>query len=173
MNAIWVISPFSNKYPDEWERIWRFNLAHGIASLGFRRLGNCKNLDLDTMVVRHRQAYPDWHGREYNDCHQVARFYSEIQLGDLVLTRRGTWILAGIGRVITRPYYDDQLTVDVFPDGIAYPNHIGVDWQQSPRDVNFGRQIFGLSPYCAMEKKRFLALAEEFNLGDFATSLLT
>ncbi|GAA4455802.1 hypothetical protein GCM10023156_30400 [Novipirellula rosea] len=166
MINIWVISPFSHEYPEEWERVLQFNLQYGIASLGFRKLGDCSELDVDTIIKRHYDAYPDWEGRESGDAHQVARFYSEIQLDDVVLARRGTKVLAAIGTVNRMPYYDDQLTVSVFPDDIAYPNHIGVDWRDEPRNLDFGRQIFGYLPFCSMDRDRFDAIADEFGFAE-------
>lgn len=162
MANIWVISPFSHEYPDEWERVWQFDLEHGIVSLGFRRLGDCSQLDVDAIIKRHFTAYPDWDGRESSDAHQIARFYSEIQRDDVVLARRGTKVLAAIGTVTRTPYYDDQLTLSVFPDGIAYPNHVGLNWWDTPRELDFGRQIFGYLPFCSMDTDRFESLANEF-----------
>lgn len=84
MTRYWVIAPFDVRLPEIWERVWQFDLANGIISIGWGKLGDPSNLS--------ESELKDALQREFNSTrpsNMLWNFYRSIQAGDVVIARRG------------------------------------------------------------------------------------
>lgn len=145
MTRYWVISPYEIAWPEEWERVWEYDLRNNMISIGWRALGDVSALSREQIIARHKKRYPDAKDRAaYGDSRAIVKFYADINVGDVVIARRGRKIIAAVGDVLKPPFYDPKLNAEAYPKGWAYPNHLPVRWRKEPREVAFPKQEFGL-----------------------------
>ena len=134
----WVISPYDYTHRETWEKVWQFDLENQIISVGWRELGDISAYD----EVQLKEAYI----REYGNTlgfNQIKNFYHSIKIGDVIIARRGLKSIAAIGTVTQTAYYERDKNIHILGETNYYPNHIGVSWQESPRDIQFDRIVFG------------------------------
>jgi hypothetical protein len=105
----WAIAPWPNNEPEIFDQVWRYDQDHGTIAIRWHQLGDVSVLPLAQIEERHREIY----GYE---SHQAAQmlwdFYNKVDLGDVVIARKGRSICVGIGRVIRAAYYDPQKGLD-------------------------------------------------------------
>jgi predicted HNH restriction endonuclease len=145
MSNIWVISPYSFEFPDDWQRVWEHNLKEGFISIGWAALGNVSKMTLDQIKKRHSERWENSNPQSASwDSNTLYNFWHRIEEKDIVVARRGRKAIAAVGKVIGRPYYNISKTRKVFGGKHAYPNHIDIKWQDDSRDMMFDRQVFGM-----------------------------
>ncbi len=143
--TIWVIAPFDYEWPDEWESVWKYDLDNEVISIGWKHLRDVSRLSQPEILTRYQKTYPDAKpGAAISDSHMLHKFYNDVSEQDLVVARRGRKIIAAIGKVIQKPFFDTKLHTSPYPKGNAYPNHLGVRWKKSPRELAFRSQVFGM-----------------------------
>jgi hypothetical protein len=61
MPRYWVISPYEydRKHPEIWEKVWRDDLANGIISIGFTKLGDVSALNEEQLRKMVDRTYND------------------------------------------------------------------------------------------------------------------
>jgi len=64
-------------------------------------------------------------------------FYREIRPGDIVIARRGRKILSAIGKVTNNAVWSPNKNPKV-----DHAGYLGVEWQTSPRDKDYGSIVF-------------------------------
>jgi predicted Mrr-cat superfamily restriction endonuclease len=84
-------------------------------------------------------------------------FYHEIKVGDTVIARQGLMKIAAVGTVRRTAYYRPNWSParESYPDGIQYPNHIDVEWHDSPRDKTFPKPVFQIPTVRGIKEPRF------------------
>lgn len=147
MPRFWVISPFNAKYPKDWERVWSYDLKHGIISIGWRELGDVSSLSEEQIskVILHKYSGETLLSSK-TSARMLFNFYHGVKPGDIVIARRGVKKIAAIGTVKRTAYYDPEKNLEAFsPEDvdIAYPNHLDVKWKGSPQNIQFDIIKFG------------------------------
>src|SRR5262245_16623068 len=107
MRRYWVIAPYHADLPEEWARVWRHDLEHGIISIGWRNLGDVSSLDEDRLWRLIRRKYPDHpDGEVTRIANMLHHFYHSVSCGDVVIARQGTKKIAAVGTVRSPAFYD-------------------------------------------------------------------
>ncbi len=167
MKRYWVIAPFHAKFPDPWEKIWAYDLKHGIISLGWRCMGDVSDLDLNEILKLADVRLQPEPGQSAEaiaksrsaSAHMLWKFFNEVQPGDVVIARRGTKRVAAIGTVKRAAYYDpDKLSEWPFGIDDSYPNHIEVEWMAEPRNISFDVPMFGVQTIHLIPEEKFVSL---------------
>jgi restriction system protein len=146
MPRYWVIAPVESKPPELFEKVWQFDLANNLISIGWKALGDVSKLTREELSAVVATTYPQ---KPVHTQSLIANmfwsFYHEIAPGDFVIARRGRKILAGIGRVTEPAYYAaGKFPSQGHPDLMmhAHPNFLGVQWQDQPRNKVFSTITF-------------------------------
>jgi restriction system protein len=135
MTRYWVISPYDLTKTNVWQRAWEYDLQNGTIAIGWRELGDVSRMDKSELRVKFSQVYPEGKATT-RDCNTIWRFYHEIAPDDVIVARRGTKKVVGIGFVTGRAFYHERrgkervgnLTDDY------YPNLIPVKWEARSTD---------------------------------------
>src|SRR5262249_7113088 len=155
----WVIAPYSYDDPEQWERVWTFNLANNFISIGWRGLGDISAMNAEALRAAIDTAYSeDSAGTKGAVFGMIWKFYHEIKPGDSVIARRGRKVIAGVGTVTRKAYHDKDKCLSVFGADEGYPNHIDVRWDESPRDKAFEEIVFGLQTVSQISPEKFRTL---------------
>src|SRR5262249_27923159 len=125
--SYWVIAPYSVKPQEEWEQVWKYDLANNIISVGWTDLDNISTLDEEELRAAIERTYAQeaatskglYFGMLWN-------FYHKIKVGDVILARQGTKKLAAIGTVIRTAYYDPIKSRAAVGDWYDFGNHLDV-----------------------------------------------
>src|SRR5262249_46387673 len=86
------------------------------------------------------------------------RFYHEIEPGDIVIARRGVKMIAAVGTVTQKAYFDKDKNRPTLEAKNPYMHHIDVRWHDSPRDKIFDAIIFGLQTVSQISAEKFRTL---------------
>jgi restriction system protein len=141
----WVIAPYHAEDPEVWERVWEFDLRNGLISIGWPELDEVSRLGDAELRAAIERAYPEARaGVKTQWVNMIWAFYHTIQPGDVVIARRGTKKVAGVGTVKGPAYYEHVKNIEASGAGKAYSNHIDVAWHETPRDKEFPRVVFGM-----------------------------
>jgi len=153
MIKYWVISPHRLAKP-EWEKAWQYDLSQGTIAIGWRELGDVSSYDKDQLEKAVKERWPDAKkGTISSSVNAMWNFWHEIQVGDIVMARKGTKRLAAVGTVTKTAFYDPEKGKDrVGGSGDYYPNFIGVEWRDSPRDISFDEIVFAFSAIYKTDK---------------------
>lgn len=151
MTRYWVIAPYDYRRRIEWESVWKYNLEEGVISIGWRELGDISQLKAEQIRSRIMRKSPDKSsGKATEHSNTLYAFYHKIRPGDIVFARRGRNVIAAVGVVEDSAQYDPSRMVHIFkafgPGSVkfSYPHHLAINWRSNPRDVDFGREVFGL-----------------------------
>lgn len=139
MTKYWVIAPFDSTIRDIWERVWQFDLTHNVISIGWRELGDISAFGEEELRTFIEQKYGNT--RSFN---MLWDFYHSVKEGDIVIARKGRKKIAGIGTVTKSAYFDKDKNLKVAGSEYYYPNHIDINWYDTPRDKGFDRIVFGM-----------------------------
>ncbi|HET8760248.1 MAG TPA: HNH endonuclease [Nitrospiria bacterium] len=162
MRRFWVIAPYDARYPDEWEQVWKYDLEHGVISIGWPALGDVSALAEDELLRLVRRTYRDYKPAAATlSSGMLHKFYHSVQRGDMLVARRGLKQLAAVGTVKGAGYYDPNKHSEPYdsPDE-AFPNHLDVQWANKPRDVVFPEIVFSIQTIYEIPQEKFLSLTE-------------
>jgi hypothetical protein len=157
----WVIAPYSAEDPETYDRVWEFDLANNLISIGWSALGDIASLDEQKLRAAIDAAYPDpettaqgrasYFGMLWN-------FYHEIKPGDIVIARCGRKRIAGVGTVIRKAYHDRGRNVPTLETENPYRHHIDVRWHDAPRNKTFDAMTFGLMTVYQIPPEKYQTL---------------
>ena len=156
MTRYWVVAPFDSTIPDIWERIWQFDLSQGVISVGWQQLGDTTNYSEDTLRTAIQRAYGST--RSFN---MLWDFWHNIQPGDIIVARKGRKRIAGVGTVQRSAFYERNKNLEIAGEEYYYPNHIGVRWEETPRDKEFARIVFGMQTLYEIPESKYRELVGE------------
>src|SRR4051794_30172221 len=99
----WVVAPFESNPADAFDRVWQFDLANGLISIEWSRLGDISSMSRPQLVDSVAKAYPDKpRNTQALYANMLWNFYHEMIPGDVIVARRGRKILAAVGKVTRR-----------------------------------------------------------------------
>ena len=160
----WAIAPCSADPPEEWEQIWKFDLANGVISVGWEDLDDISSLDKQSLRKAIDRTYPDpetaaqARGQYFG---MLWNFFHEIRLGDVVIAGQGRKKIAAVGTVTRTAYYDPKKAPAAVGDWYTYAYHLGVQWEPVPRDKHFDHQVFGMQTVSSVSEEKYHNLVGE------------
>ena len=95
MPRYWVIAPFEAKPPELFDKVWQFDLANNLISIGWEKLGDVSKMSREDLSVAVASTFP---GKppttKSHFANMIWAFYHEIEPGDFIIARRGRKTLA-------------------------------------------------------------------------------
>ncbi len=138
MPRYWIIAPVQSEPPGRFDKIWQFDLANNLISIGWAQLGDVSKMSRPELARAVASTYPDKPaGTKGLIANMIWAFYHEIGPDDFVIARRGRKILAAVGKVTQQAGYSPEKNPHT-----THPNFLGVSWQERPRDHDFKSIIF-------------------------------
>jgi restriction system protein len=151
MPRYWLIAPIEAKPPDLFDKVWEFDLANDLISIGWKQLGDVSKLSRDELYQAICAAYPNkpvqTRGLYTN---MLWAFYHEIKPGDNVIARRGRKILAGVGRVDGSAYYAPAKSPHH-----GHPHFLNISWSAQPRNKLFASVVFPMHTLAEISSEQF------------------
>lgn len=156
MPRYWLMAPFKFDAGDSqvFDRVWEFDLANNVISMGWSDLGDISKIDYDSL--RKVVAYPD-NPPQTNAliANMLWNFYHEMKPGDLVIARKGRKIIAGVGRVTEIASYQPSKNPSIKQSGF-----LGVQWQEKPRNKVFPKVVFTIPTLIEITESKFQSFLE-------------
>jgi len=59
MPRYWVIAPIESKPPDLFDKVWQFDLANNVISVGWKHLGDVSEMSREELAEAVSSTYPD------------------------------------------------------------------------------------------------------------------
>jgi len=90
MTRYWVIAPFESKNSEIFEKVWQFDLANGVISIGWSELGDVSKMSYETLADTVALTYPDKPpATKALFANMLWALYHEISPSDIVIARKG------------------------------------------------------------------------------------
>ena len=161
MPRYWVIAPVESKKPELFDKVWQFDVANNLISIGWSELGDISKMtreDLsDAVAAAYSDKPPQTKGLIAN---MLWGFYHEISPGDLVIARRGRKTLAGIGKVVHAGVWSPGKNPFLASPDYSHPNFLEVDWQPQPRNKVFPTLVFPMHTLTEISEVQYHNLLE-------------
>jgi len=156
MPRCWVIAPYDSQKKPAFDRAWDFDLRNGTIAIGWRELGDVSKLSQRDLQERLSAVY----GKNVKkDSNMIWRFYHEISPGDVVIARRGTKRIVGLGKVVGGGFYDEAMGKErVGASAEDYPNFIKVEWES--RTIDFENIVFSFITMYEIPLEKYESLVE-------------
>lgn len=156
MPRYWVMAPVESKPADLFDKVWQFDLAQNMISIGWEQLGDVSAITRDELAEAVASTYPDKPPQTKGlYANMLWSFYHEMLPGDYVIARRGRKILAGVGKITGPAVYS--------PGKNQHVDHLGfieVAWQAQPRDKSFPTIVFPMHTLAELPEEQFRSVVE-------------
>lgn len=155
----WIIAPVEANPADRFDRVWRFDLINNVISIGWRELGDTSSITRDELIKTVANKYPSNSPR--SQAHIVNtfwNFFNEIEVGDVIIARRGRKCLVGVGDVTSKAKYISGRNPD-----LDHANFLEVAWRPAPRDKQFGSIVFPMHTVSEAAEEEVRRLTEMDN----------
>lgn len=161
MTRYWVIAPFESKNPEVFDRVWQFDLAQNVISIGWHEVGDISQMSYEALVDIVASTYSDKpKPTQMLFVNMLWAFYHEVDSGDIVIARKGRKTLVAVGRVIKRGSYESgKNPFLILPDN-SHPNFLGIEWLDQPRNKIFTNIVFPMHTVCEITESQYLSLVE-------------
>jgi 5-methylcytosine-specific restriction protein B len=108
MSRYWIVAPYNSAAPQIFDKAWEYDLQNGTIAIGWTELGDFSNLSKAELKSKYIETYGDNYAKNTvaKDINALWRFYHEMLPGDVVIARRGTKKIIGVGTITGAPYYD-------------------------------------------------------------------
>lgn len=151
MPRFWVIAPVEAKPRELFDKVWQFDLANSLISIGWNQLGDVSRMSREEISATVAAAYPDKPPATKSlIANMFWAFFHEISPGDLVIARRGRKTIAAIGRVTASGIYSAGKNPTH-----GHPNFLAVSWQAEPRDKMFPGVVFPMHTLAELSEESF------------------
>jgi len=151
MPRYWVIAPVESKPPEVFDKVWKFDLANNLISIGWKGLGDVSKMSREELSEAVASTYPDkpppTKGLYAN---MIWAFYHEIGPGDFVIARRGRKTLVAVGKVSQSAFYAPGKN-----PAHGHPNFLEVSWQEQPRDKVFPSVVFPMHTLAELSESEY------------------
>jgi hypothetical protein len=161
MKRYWVIAPYNSTIPEVFDKVWEYDFTNGTIAVGWRELRNTSHLgEKSELESRYRKVYGDSVSKSTctRDVNALWRFYHEVSPGDMVIARRGTKRIIGVGTVTGSPFYDENRGIERVAHLIEdyYSNFISVQWEE--REIEFDRIVFSFYTIYEISEEKYRSL---------------
>jgi restriction system protein len=156
MPRYWVIAPFESKPPEMFDKVWQFDTANNLISIGWSQLGDVSKMSREALSSAVASSYSDKPPATMSLFgNMLWDFYHEIALDDFVIARRGRKTLAAVGKVVQLAVYAPGKN-----PAASHPNFLGVEWQAQPRDKAFASLVFPMHTLTEIPGAQYRDLVE-------------
>ena len=156
MPRYWVMAPVESKPADLFDKVWQFDLAQNVISIGWEELGDVTTMTRDELSEAVARTYPDKPSQTKGlYTNMLWAFYHEMLPGDYVVARRGRKTLAGIGKITGPAIYSPSRNSHV-----GHPGFLDVAWQAEPRNKSFSGVVFPMHTLAEFSDEQFRSVAE-------------
>jgi restriction system protein len=163
----WVIAPIQSNDADVFDKVWQFDLANNVISIGWYELGDVSKMSREMLSEAVASRYPDKPQQTKGlFVNMLWAFYHEIAPGDFVVARRGRKTLAAIGRVIRSAYYAPNKN-----SATSHPHFLDVEWRTQPRDKVFPTIVFPMHTLSEFTEDQYRILLQGSVVPSVATEL--
>lgn len=151
MPRYWVMAPIEAHPSDAFDKVWQFDLANNLISLGFSGLGDVSKMKRDELGAAVAAKWPEKPPATQSlIANMFWAFYHEMSPGDFVIARRGRKVLAGIGRVAEQgKYLPGRSSLH------GHQNFLAVTWLPAPRDRSFPGVVFPMHTLSELSEEAF------------------
>jgi restriction system protein len=151
MPRYWVIAPVRSKPPELFDKVWQFDLANDVISIGWKRLGDVSKMNREELSEAVASGYTETRpATKTLYANMMWKFYHEIAPGDFLIARKGRKTLAAVGKVIQSAFYAPGTN-----PAHDHANYLKVSWQVQPRDKVFPRIVFPMQTLAELSKEQF------------------
>jgi restriction system protein len=151
MSRYWLMAPFEAHPSEVFEKVWQFDLANNLISLGFIEIGDVSKMTREQLVAAVRATYPEKPSATHSlIANMFWAFYHEMNPGDFIIARRGRKTLAGVGRVTAAGSYSPGRS-----PLHGHANFLSVEWQLAPRDRTFPSVVFPMHTLSELSEEAF------------------
>ncbi|MEZ5820827.1 MAG: endonuclease NucS [Xanthobacteraceae bacterium] len=151
MTRFWIVAPNAVSPTEKFEAAWEFDLANGVISIGWPGLGNVLEMSKDELSAAVARQYPDKPPQTKSLISNVLwAFYREISPGDRIIARRGRKTLGAVGAVSKSAIWSPGKNPK-----IDHAGYLGVEWQTSPRDLEYGSIVFPMHTLTEVSGEEF------------------
>ena len=154
MPRYWVIAPVESKPPELFDKVWQFDLANNLISIGWRKLGDVSKMSREELSEAVASTFPD--AAKGLVANMIRAFYHEIAPGDFIIARRGRKTLAAVGRVSQSAFYAPGKS-----PVHEHANFLEVSWQAQPRDKVFPNMVFPMYTLAELSEEQFRNLLKD------------
>jgi len=105
MTRYWVIAPYDSTQPQIFEKVWEYDLREGTIAIGWKELGDISGMNRSEVESKFKEVYEKELTRDIN---AIWRFYHEVSPGNVIIARRGTKKIIGVGIVTGTAFYDEE-----------------------------------------------------------------
>ena len=156
MPRYWIIAPVESKPPELCDKVWQFDLANNLISIGWEQLGDVSKMSREELSAVVASTYPDKPpATEGLYTNMIWVFYHEIAPGDFVMARRGRKILAAVGTVNRSAFYAPGKS-----PVHRHANFLEAAWQAQPRNKVFPSVVFPMHTLAELSEEPFRNLLE-------------
>lgn len=151
MSRYWVMAPVEAHPSDIFDKVWQFDLANNLISLGFSGLGDVSKMNREELAAAVAARYPEKPAATQSlIANMFWAFYHGMSPGDFIIARRGRKTLAGVGRVTGQGTYSPGRS-----SIHGHSNFLSVDWQVAPRDKAFPGVVFPMHTLSELSEESF------------------
>lgn len=167
MPRYWVIAPIESDPPERFDKVWQFDLASNLISIGWEELGDVSTMCRDELAEALATTYPDQRPNIRSLwANMILSFYHDVRPGDLIIARRGLKALVGVGRVTRSAFYAPEKS-----PVHHHPNFLEVAWDKQQRAKVFPTLVFQRRTLSELTDKQFQNLVEGSELLPESTAL--
>lgn len=147
----WVIAPFESQPPEQYDKVWQFDLANNLISIGWHQLGDSSKMSREELSMAVASTDSDKPAATKGFiANTYWAFFHEIRPGDFVIARRGRKTLAAVGKVNQSAFYaPGKSSVH------THSNFLGVLWQEQPRNKVFPDIVFPIQTLTEISDVQF------------------
>jgi len=150
------MAPVESKPPELFDKVWQYDLAHGVISIGWKQLGDISKMSREALVEAVASTYPDKPSQTKGlYTNMLWAFYHEMLPGDYVIARRGRKTLARVGKIVGPAVFAPGRNPSV--------GHLGfleVSWQDQPKDKSFSSIVFPMHTLAEFSEEQFRSVVE-------------
>lgn len=165
MTRYWIIAPYNSKIPEIFEAAWDYDIKNNTIAIGWNDLGDISKYSKEQIRSKINDVYSE-KGESWIK-HNITRltnaiwnFYNVIKVGDIIITRRGTKKLIGVGEVIGEAYYSAEDGAFRTPNtDDIYCNFIKIKWE--PILIDYENIVFSTFTIYKIDPDKYYELIKK------------
>ena len=163
MKKFWVIAPAPAEEVNTFEKAWEYDLSHNVIAIGWgAALGDISSFNENQLKEKINKIYNDLKpGVKTSYFNSLWNFWHNIQIGDIIIARKGTKRIAAVGKVTGTAFYDEKKGRDRMPDREGenfYKYFISVEWINDKKDIVFDKQVFSMQTIYEITESKYESL---------------
>jgi restriction system protein len=161
MPCYWVFAPVESNPRERFDKVWQFDLANNLISIGWDALGDVSKMSREELSKAIETAYPDTRNATKGlIANMLWAFWHEIRQGDFVIARRGQKVLAAVGKVVSTGFYAPGKNPLLASPTYAHHGFLEVEWQQQPRNKDFDKVVFPMQTLKSISEVEYQTFVE-------------